>query len=333
MKAKSVWGSRVGRWAGAAQLGLWVGLGLAGCQSGPAPGAEFQTEVTAGPQFWVPEEGPWPALAFDVEGPPKASAAYLLVHGWCENRLFWRPLVRELQATDPDAQVWVVDLPGHGDSGPLAGPADPAEVAEVLNAWVRDQAMDALVLVGHNYGATVAVEMARELQDEREVQGVVVFHALYDPSQAYKPEALEPFARALEANFQHEMGAFAQAMVSEEARPPVQRFVQEQMGATQPLPAVALLRGLGGFDLRPALKELRMPVRAINGDFRPTRKAAAQAFVQDYDVTILPDLPGSGFAPMIQDPRASCAALVGYAQGWRGASNSPTAAPEDPQTP
>ncbi len=319
--------------------GLWAGLILCGsvalgaCQSSSHPAQEFHTEVAAGPQFWVPVGGQWPSLAFDVRGEPGGGPTYVFVHGWCENRRFWSPLLHELETAQPEAQAWVVDLPGHGDSEAHGGAMDPEAIAQGLSAWVRAQGLESIVLVGHNYGATVAVEMARELQDDREVQGVVVFHALYDPSQAYEPSALEPFARALEANFSHEMGAFSSAMLSEQATAPVRRFVQEQMGAAQPRPAVALLRGLGGFDLRPALKELRMPVRAINGAFRPTRKTSAQAFVQDFDVTVLPDLPGPGFAPMIHDPAASCAALVAYARAFRDEVNAATAAPADPQTP
>ena len=304
------------------------------CQAAPTSAPEFETEVTAGPQFWIPAEPDVPTLAFERHGSAGAPVTWLLIHGWCENRRFWNPMVRELLAAEPSGSILCVDLPGHGDSLAADGPSDPGEVAQVMSAWVRDQGLGPVVLVGHNYGATVALEMARRLQDQQTIPGVVVLHALYDPSQAYEPDALELFAQALEANFANEMGAFSNAMLSDDSDPKVRAWVQGQMKQSEPKPAVALLRGLGGFDLRPALKELRMPVRAINGEFRPTRKEAADALLRDFDFVTLPDVPGAGFAPMVHQPKA-CAEILARLTEQFVAPVDPetTAAPANPQRP
>ena len=304
-----------------------------GCQAGSS-GPEFQSEVASIRQHWVPSDPSMPTLAFDREEAQSSKTTYVFLHGWCENRQFWGPLVTALQLHEPTAMVLTVDLPGHGESQDWLQAGSPREMAHVLRAWISDQGLGPVVLVGHNYGATVALETARSLQEASgdAVRGVIALHALYDPSQAYGEDTFEPFAKALEANFHREMTSFSTGLMTEDSEPESRAWVSEQMGQARPEQAVALLRALSGFDLRPTLRELRMPVRAINGSMPPTNLEAGQAFLADFEATVIPDLPGAGFAPMVQAPEACALAILAYSADW-SPQVSAIAEPEGSQTP
>jgi pimeloyl-ACP methyl ester carboxylesterase len=88
-------------------------------------------------------------------GPP-----LVLVHGIGGTRRIWDPVVELLAA---DHEVVAVDLPGFGDSPPLAPSTTPdpptlaGAVAELLDA----RGLDRVHLAGSSLGAWVALELAR----------------------------------------------------------------------------------------------------------------------------------------------------------------------------
>jgi pimeloyl-ACP methyl ester carboxylesterase len=86
--------------------------------------------------------------------------AVVLVHGangtWSD---FSPELIRELAR---DHTVLALDRPGHGWSESYAGPLGMHENAAAVLALLRLQHMSAVTLVGHSYGAAVALRAALE---------------------------------------------------------------------------------------------------------------------------------------------------------------------------
>lgn len=68
-------------------------------------------------------------------------------------------------------QVHSVDLPNHGRSGWLS-PADIPTMASVLLAWMDQQSLGSVALVGHSLGGKVAMELA--LRNPQRVNALVV---------------------------------------------------------------------------------------------------------------------------------------------------------------
>jgi pimeloyl-ACP methyl ester carboxylesterase len=85
----------------------------------------------------------------------------LLVHGIGGTRRIWDPVIEPLAA---DFQVIAVDLPGFGDSAPLADGAtpDPVTLARVLGELLDARGIEAAHLAGSSLGAWIALELARE---------------------------------------------------------------------------------------------------------------------------------------------------------------------------
>lgn len=87
-------------------------------------------------------------------GPP--ASPVVLLHGMSSNALFWLRVAEHM----PGRQLVAIDLRGHGRSDrPLNGYSTASMAADVVQA-IADLDLNALVLVGHSWGAAVALAVA-----------------------------------------------------------------------------------------------------------------------------------------------------------------------------
>jgi len=90
--------------------------------------------------------------------PPQASPSIVLLHGLASNARIWELCAPRLAAAGFD--TWAIDLRGHGLSGkPKAGYNFPA-LRRDLDSWLRAHRLQRPLLVGHSWGAYVAVDYA-----------------------------------------------------------------------------------------------------------------------------------------------------------------------------
>jgi pimeloyl-ACP methyl ester carboxylesterase len=94
--------------------------------------------------------------ASGLDGPP-----VLLVHGFGADRLSW---VANQHALSEAGRIYVLDLPGHGDS-PLAGSAGLDALAEAVEQTIEASGLGPLHLVGHSLGGAVAIALAAARPD------------------------------------------------------------------------------------------------------------------------------------------------------------------------
>lgn len=81
----------------------------------------------------------------------------VLVHGLGSDAGSWRPIWDRLTA---EREVIAVDLPGHGDTAPLAINTI-ATFADALEAFLAEAGLDGADLVGSSVGARLVLELAR----------------------------------------------------------------------------------------------------------------------------------------------------------------------------
>ncbi len=103
-------------------------------------GAEAQEKTVAGERWHYLQAGQGPLI--------------VLVHGYTGSKENWLPVMRQLAR---DHRVIAVDLPGWGESIPLAG-ADygPTAQAERLSAFLSSEPKPAALLVGHSMGGMIS---------------------------------------------------------------------------------------------------------------------------------------------------------------------------------
>jgi 3-oxoadipate enol-lactonase len=86
----------------------------------------------------------------------KAGPAVLLLHGLgAFKELWWSTLL----ALAPHYRVYAPDFPGHGGS-PTVERADMPSLAALVSAFCDSLGLEAITLVGHSMGGSVAVELA-----------------------------------------------------------------------------------------------------------------------------------------------------------------------------
>ena len=82
----------------------------------------------------------------------------LLVHGLGGSWRSWAPILDGLAS---EREVIAVDLPGHGDTPPLAGSTSIYTLADALTAFLREQKLVGIDTVGSSMGARLVLELAR----------------------------------------------------------------------------------------------------------------------------------------------------------------------------
>lgn len=82
----------------------------------------------------------------------------LLVHGLGGSWRSWSPI---LPALAEQREVIAIDLPGHGETPADAGSGTFAGLADSLDAYIADQGMTGVDIVGSSMGARLVLEMAR----------------------------------------------------------------------------------------------------------------------------------------------------------------------------
>lgn len=82
----------------------------------------------------------------------------LLVHGLGGSRRSWDTI---LPALSKSREVLAIDLPGHGDTPATAGSGTFNGLADSVDAFIVDQGLNGIDIVGSSLGARIVLEMAR----------------------------------------------------------------------------------------------------------------------------------------------------------------------------
>lgn len=117
-------------------------------------------------------------------GPP-----LVLVHGLGGSWRSWGTIIDDLAA---HREVIAVDLPGFGDTPPLAGEVSIATLTDALQGFMTDQDLDEVDTVGSSMGARIVLELAR-----RGVGGDTV---ALDPGGFWTPGERRVFSASLRAS-------------------------------------------------------------------------------------------------------------------------------------
>lgn len=124
------------------------------------------------------------------EGP-----AVLMLHGTGASTHSFRDLARLLA---PDYRVVMVDLPGHGFSGPVAGRPTMPAMSAVLTAALAKLDIDPAFAIGHSAGAAILIRMA--LDGRFEPQRIVSLNGALLPFPGLAAQLFPQLAKVLFLN-------------------------------------------------------------------------------------------------------------------------------------
>ncbi|HZI49821.1 MAG TPA: alpha/beta hydrolase, partial [Pyrinomonadaceae bacterium] len=203
-------------------------------------------------------------IHYEVQG--KGEPTLVFIHCWSCNRHLWDNQVAEFSKTH---RIVTIDLPGHGESGMDRKHWSVESFGDDVKTVVAKLDLKRVVLIGSSMGGPIALEAARRMPDR--VVGIVPVDTLQNVEDKLPPDQLEGVFKAMEADFK---GANATLMSQFFFSPTTPAAVKERILADidsrPPATAIAILRGVFAYDAAPALREIKVPIRAINSDRVPT---------------------------------------------------------------
>ncbi|MFP4094267.1 MAG: alpha/beta fold hydrolase [Cyclobacteriaceae bacterium] len=108
-------------------------------------------------------------LAFIEKG---AGPVLLLLHGYCESKEIWNPLLPTLAQ---EARVLAPDLPGFGENEPIKREITLEVLASRLMNWLQKQEVSEAHIVGHSLGGYIALALAERYPQI--LSGLCLFHS------------------------------------------------------------------------------------------------------------------------------------------------------------
>ena len=204
------------------------------------------------------------SIAYEAGG--EGSPALVFVHGWSCNRSYWD---RQMEPFSREHQVVGVDLGGHGDSGLERKDWTIASFGEDVAAVAEHLDIGRMILIGHSMGGDVILEAARRLPGR--VVGLVWVDA-YKKLDGSRIGDLDTFVAPFRENFVERTRSYVRGLFTASADPALVARIAEDMSSAPPRVGLSsLVSALTYYPAIPAiLRELGLPLVAINPDYKPT---------------------------------------------------------------
>jgi pimeloyl-ACP methyl ester carboxylesterase len=230
--------------------------------------------------------------------------ALVFIHGWSCDSNYWREQVAPFSRK---YTLVMVDLAGHGGTDSNRSDWTIArfgqDVAAALSAVPNKQ----IILVGHSMGGPVAIEAARLLKGRAiGIIGVDTFKSIGAPAptKAQVDALIKPF----EADFIGQTRTLVtEHLFVKGANPQLAQKIAYDMSLSPPRVGVASLRALWEYDFSAPLKDISVPIVAINSDLgEPLNETRIRKVLPKFHAVTL---AGDGHFLMMEDPQRFNAAL------------------------
>jgi pimeloyl-ACP methyl ester carboxylesterase len=276
----------------------------------PAPAADKPEPTEGAARVAIAPDGVH--VQYRVYG--TGEAALVFIHGWSCDSNYWREQIPAFRAK---YTLVTVDLAGHG--GTDANRADwtmaafGQDVATALSAVPNQQ----IILVGHSMGGPVALEAARLLKGRvAGIIGVDTFKSIGAPKPT--PAQVDAIIKPFEADFIGQTRALvADHLFVKGEHAQLAQKIAYDMSLSTPRVAVPALRAVLQYDFTDALKDISVPIVAINSDLgEPVNEARIRKVLPKFRAVTL---AGDGHFLMMEDPQRFNPALEAEVAAMLGA--------------
>jgi pimeloyl-ACP methyl ester carboxylesterase len=251
------------------------------------------TAAQAQPKSEVVNASDGVPIHYSVAG--KGDPALVFIHCWACNRHFWDNQVAEFSKT---YRVVTIDLPGHGESGQGRKNYSVESFGDDVKTVVTKLNLKRVVLVGSSMGGPIALEATRRMPDR--VVAIVPVDTLQNVEQKVPQEQLDAVFQQMQADFKTATtNLLNQFFFSPTTPAAVKERIFNETIAQKPEVVLPILKAVFSYDAAPGLKEVKVPIRAINADRVPTDVTVNRKYAPQFDAVII---KGTGHYPMLEDP-------------------------------
>lgn len=283
----------------------------------PAPAATPAAAAAKGP----PPDGT-PRIAIAPDGIHvqyrmygRGEPALVFIHGWSCDSNYWREQVPEFAKK---YTVVTVDLAGHGGTDGARSDWSMARFGQDVQTALSAVPNEKLILIGHSMGGPVAIEAARLLKSRViGIIGVDTFKTIGapKPSEAQIDAIVKPF----EVDYiGHTRSLVSEHFFAKGADASLAGKIAYDMSLSPPKVAIPSLRATLEYDYAAPLKDVSVPIVAINSDLgEPTNEARIRKVLPKFHAVTL---AGDGHFLMMEDPARFNPALEKEIQSLLGGS-------------
>lgn len=233
------------------------------------------------------------AIGYDVYS--AGEPALVFVHGWCCDKRYWDFQVPYFAGR---YKVVAIDLAGHGRSGLGRENWTMEAFGMDVVAVVEKLELDRVILVGHSMGGSVIIEAARQMPNR--VIGLIGIDTFHNFETEYPKEQIDEFIEPFKKDFVQRAGPFIRNMFVPGTNPELIEWIVTDMSSAPPWVGIGTLQEYFRYDVREALKEVRVPVYCINTDLLPTNVEAGRRHALSFEVKLM---PGMSHFIMIEDQK------------------------------
>jgi len=225
-------------------------------------------------------------IRFDQQG--DGSPTLIFVHGWGTNRSIWEAQVAHFSE---QYKVVNIDLPSFGESGNNRQVFTIGSFGEDVATVIKKLDLDRVVLVGFSMGARVVIETAHRVPEL--VNGVILIDGLHDV-EATTPTTVisdvERFYMDLVTNPTNEK-LVSSGFYTKDTETSFQRVIAMLQDAPKIGWRESIIDSMRwrNEDCIRLLRQLQVPIIAINSELQPTEVGTFQKYVPSFQAKIVPD--------------------------------------------
>jgi pimeloyl-ACP methyl ester carboxylesterase len=236
---------------------------------------------------------------------PDDAPAVLLIHGAGGSHLHWPNALRAL----PQANVYALDLPGHGRSG-MEGRSSIPGYADAVLAFMDALGLESAVPIGHSMGSATALMLA--LEAAHRVEGLVLV------GSGARLRVLPALLDGLLEDFESTVKTIVEYCYASGATDRMKRVAVGQMLELSPQVVHDDFTACDAFDVMGDLGTVRAPTLIITGtEDIMTPPKYAQYLAEHIPDSRLALVEDAGHMVMLEQPETVAQAIGEFLSGLR----------------
>ncbi len=229
----------------------------------------------------------------------------VLIHGAGGTHLFWPPEMRRLTGY----RVYALDLPGHGKSGGR-GLQSISAYCQAVRTWLEAVGLHSAVFVGHSMGSAIALTLALDHPEHVLGLGLIGASARLRVAADLLEYASNPATQSKAVELVVQRSFSPQTPAS---------FIQlagKRLAEARPSVLYGDFSACNDFDEIARVGQIRAPTLILCGeDDQMTPPRFARLLSESIPNSMLKIIPSAGHMVMLEQPRATAAALAEFLAG------------------